>query len=62
MFRSPEIAGCLGAFKFPEKQGKARERGTAFAGLFYNGMNALHPPFYLVFSCVPLVIVSSKDT
>lgn len=62
MFRSPGMSSYLGAFKFSEKQGKAREIENALMCIFDSIANALYPPFYPVFSCVPLVVQFSQWT
>lgn len=55
MIRSPGFSSYLGAFKFSEKQGKAREIKNVLRCIFYIIMSALCPPFYPVF-CIQIVI------
>lgn len=62
MIRSPGFSSYLGVFKFSEKQGKARETESALLCIFYNIMNALYLPFYLVSSCIQLVMQFSQRT
>lgn len=46
MFRSPGIPSHVGAFRFSEKQGKARGRANALIFILYHN-ECLRPRFYL---------------